>query len=181
MLATVANPYEIGLDKNAANYVPLTPISFLLRSAAIEMMSAGAAPPAAVIEGMEGLGFHITHVYGPTEVYGPSVACAWHGEWDEWSRAEQARLKARQDVAYPVLDDLMVAGGVNPAASERAQKSRERQRTSRLCKGPGCRGLRSVPLELEDLVLDAELLALQIRDRIPIRQGTPILLIDGAL
>ena len=34
MSAADANPYEIGLDKNAANYVPLTPIGFLLRSAA---------------------------------------------------------------------------------------------------------------------------------------------------
>src|SRR6516225_2792426 len=29
------NPYEMGLDKNAANYVPLSPIGFLARSAAI--------------------------------------------------------------------------------------------------------------------------------------------------
>jgi fatty-acyl-CoA synthase len=75
----------------------------------IEMMTAGAAPPAAVIEGMEGLGFHITHVYGLTEVYGPAVVCAWHEEWDELPAAERARLKARQGVTYPVLDDLMVA------------------------------------------------------------------------
>ena len=75
----------------------------------VEMMTAGAAPPAAVIEGMEGLGFHITHVYGLTEVYGPAVVCAWHDEWDQLPAAERARLKARQGVAYPVLDDLMVA------------------------------------------------------------------------
>src|SRR5215472_9507738 len=75
----------------------------------VEMMTAGAAPPAAVIEGMEGLGFHITHVYGLTEVYGPAVDCPWHGEWDELSAAERARLKARQGVTYPVLEDLMVA------------------------------------------------------------------------
>jgi fatty-acyl-CoA synthase len=75
----------------------------------IEMMTAGAAPPAAVIEGMENLGFHITHVYGLTEVYGPAVICAWHEEWDELRAAERARLKARQGVTYPVLDDLMVA------------------------------------------------------------------------
>jgi fatty-acyl-CoA synthase len=75
----------------------------------IEMMTAGAAPPAAVIEGMEGLGFHITHVYGLTEVYGPAVVCAWHGEWDALPTAERARLKARQGVTYPVLEDLMVA------------------------------------------------------------------------
>jgi fatty-acyl-CoA synthase len=75
----------------------------------VEMMTAGAAPPAAVIEGMEGLGFHITHVYGLTEVYGPAVVCGWHDEWDQLPAAERARLKARQGVAYPVLDDLMVA------------------------------------------------------------------------
>src|SRR6266404_4670440 len=75
----------------------------------IEMMTAGAAPPAAVIEGMENLGFRITHVYGLTEVYGPAVVCAWHDEWDELPAAERARLKARQGVTYPVLDGLMVA------------------------------------------------------------------------
>ncbi|MBV9859444.1 MAG: acyl-CoA synthetase [Alphaproteobacteria bacterium] len=75
----------------------------------IEMMTAGAAPPAAVIEGMEAAGFHITHVYGLTEVYGPAVVCAWHPEWDALAADERARLKARQGVAYPVLDGLMVA------------------------------------------------------------------------
>src|SRR5260370_19223199 len=75
----------------------------------IEMMTAGAPPPAAVIEGMEQLGFHITHVYGLTEVYGPAVVCAWHDEWDELPAAEQARLQARQGVAYPVLEELTVA------------------------------------------------------------------------
>jgi len=75
----------------------------------IDMMTAGAAPPATVIEGMESLGFHITHVYGLTEVYGPAVVCAWHSEWDELPAAERARLKARQGVTYPVLEGLMVA------------------------------------------------------------------------
>jgi fatty-acyl-CoA synthase len=75
----------------------------------IEMMTAGAPPPAAVIEGMEALGFHITHVYGLTEVYGPAVVCAWHDEWDELPAAERARLKARQGVTYLVLEDLTVA------------------------------------------------------------------------
>jgi 3-(methylthio)propionyl---CoA ligase len=75
----------------------------------VEMMTAGAAPPAAVIEGMERLGFHITHVYGLTEVFGPSVVCAWQDEWDALPAEERARLKARQGVPYPVLDGLMVA------------------------------------------------------------------------
>jgi fatty-acyl-CoA synthase len=79
----------------------------------IEMMTAGAPPPAAVIEGVEQLGFHITHVYGLTEVYGPAVVCAWHSEWDTLPAAERARLKARQGVTYPVLEDLTVADPVS--------------------------------------------------------------------
>ncbi|HEV3176817.1 MAG TPA: AMP-binding protein, partial [Stellaceae bacterium] len=75
----------------------------------VEIMTAGSAPPAAVIEGMEKLGFKIIHVYGLTEVYGPSVVCAWHGEWDALPSAERAALKARQGVNYPVLEGLMVA------------------------------------------------------------------------
>ena len=81
----------------------------------IEMMTAGAPPPAAVIEGIEALGFHITHVYGLTEVYGPAVVCAWHDEWDALPAAERARLKARQGVTYPVLEELTVADPVSLA------------------------------------------------------------------
>ena len=75
----------------------------------VDWMTAGAAPPAAVISGMEALGFRIAHVYGLTEVYGPAVVCAWHDEWDGLSDDERARLKARQGVQYPVLEGLMVA------------------------------------------------------------------------
>jgi fatty-acyl-CoA synthase len=75
----------------------------------VKVMTAGAAPPAAVIEGMERMGFQVAHVYGLTETYGPSVVCAWHEEWDELSIAEKARLKARQGVRYPMLEGLMVA------------------------------------------------------------------------
>ena len=75
----------------------------------IAMMTAGAPPPAAVLEGIEAMGFAVTHVYGLTEVYGPSVVCEWHDEWDAEPPGERARLKARQGVRYPVLEGLMVA------------------------------------------------------------------------
>ncbi len=75
----------------------------------VEVMTAASAPPAAVIEKIERIGFHITHVYGLTEVYGPAVVCEWHDEWDALPGEEQARLKARQGVRYPVLEGLMVA------------------------------------------------------------------------
>ena len=75
----------------------------------VRMMTAGAAPPAAVIEGMERLGFDITHVYGLTEVYGPATVCAWHQEWDRLPTEQRAAIKARQGVTYPVQEALMVA------------------------------------------------------------------------
>ena len=78
----------------------------------IKMMTAGAAPPAAVIEKIERLGFKITHVYGLTEVYGPVTVCAWHEMWDELPMEQQAVYKARQGVNSTVLEGLMVADPV---------------------------------------------------------------------
>lgn len=75
----------------------------------VKAMTAGAAPPAAVIEGMEKLGFSVTHVYGLTETYGPCVVCAWDSDWDSKSLEEKAVLKARQGVKAPMQEDLMVA------------------------------------------------------------------------
>ena len=75
----------------------------------VELMTAAAPPPASVIEAMERQGFHITHVYGLTEVYGPAVVCDWRAEWDDLPQEDRARLKSRQGVRYPVLDGLMVA------------------------------------------------------------------------
>ncbi len=74
----------------------------------VEIMTAGAAPPAAVIEGMEGLGFRITHAYGLTETYGPSAVCEWKTEWDELPPVERARQKARQGVPYVMQEAMTV-------------------------------------------------------------------------
>ncbi|HEY1601613.1 MAG TPA: acyl-CoA synthetase [Pirellulales bacterium] len=75
----------------------------------IEVMTAGSAPPTAVIAAMEAQGFHVTHAYGLTETYGPAVTCAWHDAWNTLPAHEQATLKARQGVPYPVMEGLMVA------------------------------------------------------------------------
>ncbi len=66
----------------------------------IKAMVAGAAPPASMIEGMEQMGFDLTHVYGLTEVYGPATVCAKHEAWDALDIGERARLNARQGVRY---------------------------------------------------------------------------------
>jgi len=74
----------------------------------IEVMTAAAPPPASVLEKVESLGFHITHVYGLTETYGPAVMCAWKSEWNKLGSGEQSVLKARQGVRYQVLEALDV-------------------------------------------------------------------------
>jgi 3-(methylthio)propionyl---CoA ligase len=75
----------------------------------IKVMTAGAPPPAAVIANMEGMGIEVTHVYGLTETYGPSVVCAWKDEWNERPAEDRAALKVRQGVKYLALSGLMVA------------------------------------------------------------------------
>jgi fatty-acyl-CoA synthase len=69
---------------------------------------AGSAPPASTIEGMERMGFDITHVYGLTETYGPASVCAKHEDWSALPLAERARLNARQGVASPMQEAMTV-------------------------------------------------------------------------
>ena len=75
----------------------------------VNIMTAASAPPPAVLESMAKLNFNVTHAYGLTEVYGPAVVCSWHEEWNQLPIAEQAEIKARQGVRYPMLEQLMVA------------------------------------------------------------------------
>ncbi len=75
----------------------------------IKVMTAGAAPPAAVIQGMESMGFEVTQVYGLTETYGPMIVSAWRSEWDNLSAEEKAALKARQGISSMLAGAMMVA------------------------------------------------------------------------
>jgi fatty-acyl-CoA synthase len=78
----------------------------------VEIATGGAAPPSAVIEAMERMGFRVTHLYGLTESYGPSTVCAWQPEWDALPPAERAGRMARQGVASLTLGGQRV---VDPA------------------------------------------------------------------
>ena len=71
-------------------------------------MVAGAAPPAAMIEGMAAIGFDITHVYGLTEVYGPAAVAVKRVSWAGESLSEQTRLNGRQGVRYPLQQAMSV-------------------------------------------------------------------------
>jgi len=71
--------FDQHLDKNAANFVALSPI-----------------------------GFDITHVYGLTEVYGPASVAVKRTQWASASLSEQTRLNGRQGVRYPLQKGLTV-------------------------------------------------------------------------
>ena len=74
----------------------------------VEVMTAGAPPPAAILEGIESLGFNVTQVYGLTETYGHTVMSIWQGKWDDEDFATRAKLKARQGVPLTITEDAAV-------------------------------------------------------------------------
>ncbi|WP_323004133.1 acyl-CoA synthetase [Denitromonas sp.] len=74
----------------------------------VSALIAGAAPPAAIIEGMERIGFDITHVYGLTETYGPAAVCAKHPEWDALPIDQRAERNGRQGVPYHMQQAISV-------------------------------------------------------------------------
>jgi len=82
----------------------------------VKILTAGAAPPSAILEQIETLGFDVTHAYGLTECYGPGVVSEWHPEWDELPTAEKSAKKARQGVPYLVMQDLTV---MNPETMQK--------------------------------------------------------------
>ena len=74
----------------------------------VNCLVAGAAPPSSVIEGMQKMGFNITHVYGLTETYGPAAVGAKHPEWDGLPLDEQVKLNGRQGVSYHLQEAMTV-------------------------------------------------------------------------
>ncbi len=74
----------------------------------VHCLVAGAAPPAAVIEGMERMGFDITHVYGLTETYGPAAVCAKHAAWAALAIGARTERNGRQGVRYTVEEGMTV-------------------------------------------------------------------------
>ncbi len=103
----------------------------------VEIATGGAAPPSAVIEAMETMGFRVTHLYGLTESYGPATICAWQPEWDGLPLPERAAHVARQGVAYPTLDGLMVADpdGLAPVPRDGATMGEVMLRGNTIMKG----------------------------------------------
>jgi len=78
----------------------------------VDVATGGAAPPSAVIEAMEAMGFRVTHLYGLTESYGPAMLCVPQDGWSGLPLMERARKMSRQGVTMPTLDGMRV---VDPA------------------------------------------------------------------
>lgn len=74
----------------------------------VQVMTAGAPPPSKVLEKIQQLGFDVMHVYGLTETYGHVVLCDWRAEWSKLPASEQAELKARQGVRFPMMQAVRV-------------------------------------------------------------------------
>ncbi len=74
----------------------------------IEVFTAGAPPPATILEGIEALGFNVTQVYGLTETYGHTLMCAWNAQWDKLDTGARSEIKARTGAVMVMMEDMRV-------------------------------------------------------------------------
>ncbi len=75
----------------------------------VEVFTAGAPPAPATLLKIEKLGFNVTQVYGLTETYGHVTECYWESEkWSELEGEQRAAIKARQGVAFPMMEHITV-------------------------------------------------------------------------
>lgn len=102
----------------------------------VEVFTAGAPPPAAVLAAIEPLGFNVTQVYGLTETYGPATECLWHEGFDGLDRDARAAVKARTGVLMPFMDDITVTDpGLAPVARDGAALGEIMHRGNGVMKG----------------------------------------------
>jgi fatty-acyl-CoA synthase len=74
-----------------------------------KVLTGGAAPPSAIIQNMEKIGFEVLHAYGTTESYGPSTTCAFTDDWNDLPEDERYHLMARQGIPMVLVEDMIVA------------------------------------------------------------------------
>ncbi len=74
----------------------------------VQVMTAGAPPPSKILEKTQRLGLNVIHVYGLTETFGHVVFCDWKTRWSELTPEEQAEIKARQGVRFPIMQAARV-------------------------------------------------------------------------
>jgi fatty-acyl-CoA synthase len=74
----------------------------------VSVNHAAAPPPQSVLDAMTAAGFHLTHLYGLTETYGPATVNEWNREWNDLDAEGRAFMRTRQGVRYVALEDLTV-------------------------------------------------------------------------
>ena len=75
----------------------------------VEVFTAGAPPAPATLIKIETLGFNVTQVYGLTETYGHVTECVWdENQWGRLVTQDRAAIKARQGVAFPMMEHITV-------------------------------------------------------------------------
>jgi fatty-acyl-CoA synthase len=74
----------------------------------VSVNHAAAPPPQAVLDAMTAAGFHLTHLYGLTETYGPATVNEWNRDWNDLDAEGRALMRTRQGVRYVALEDLNV-------------------------------------------------------------------------
>jgi fatty-acyl-CoA synthase len=74
----------------------------------VSVNHAAAPPPQAVLDAMTAAGFHLTHLYGLTETYGPATVNEWNRDWNDLDAEGRAFMRTRQGVRYVALEDLTV-------------------------------------------------------------------------
>jgi len=74
----------------------------------VQVATGGAAPPSRIIAGMEAMGFHVIHLYGLTETYGPATYCVEQADWQALPLDQRVEQVARQGVIYHVEEEMIV-------------------------------------------------------------------------
>ncbi|MDG4893036.1 AMP-binding protein [Mesorhizobium sp. WSM4976] len=95
-------PVVLGMLVEAAEAEPFT------LPHAVRVMTAGAPPPAAILEKVEALGFDVMQVYGLTETYGHVVQSIWDQAWEGVDFTRRAMIKARQGVRFPTTESAEI-------------------------------------------------------------------------
>ena len=87
-------------ESDAAPRIPFSP--------PIQVMTAGAPPPPAILERTAAMGMEVMHVYGLTETYGHISQALPQPGWAALTPAAQSEQRARQGVAFPMVEEIAV-------------------------------------------------------------------------
>lgn len=74
----------------------------------VNVFTAGAPPPPAILQKSAAIGLNVMQVYGLTETYGHITQCIWRDEWDDLSAGEKAEMQAMQGIAFPNMEEIRV-------------------------------------------------------------------------